>query len=173
MSQAQALIDDMSRPAPEARNGARWQLISDAVMGGRSAGEMRRMAVAGHAAMRLRGEVSLENNGGFLQMALDLSADGGPVDARGWSGIALDIYGNGAEYNLHLRTTDMTRPWQSYRRNFNAPAEWRRVELPFADFVAHRIDVPLRTDRLRRIGVVAIGRSFEADIAVRDIRFIP
>jgi len=172
MPQAEDVIDDMSRPAPGASNGARWHLISDAVMGGRSAGEMRRMQVAGHAAMRLRGEVSLQNNGGFLQMALDLSADGGPVDARGWGGIALDVFGNGAVYNLHLRTTDATRPWQSYRHSFEAPAQWRRVELPFAEFVAHRIDLPLRTDRLRRIGVVAIGREFEADIAVRALRFI-
>jgi hypothetical protein len=45
------------------------------------------------------------------------------------------------------------------------------VRLAFADFVPHRIQVPLDVRRLRRIGLVAIGRAFAADLAVGGARF--
>ena len=49
-------------------------------------GTMVRDAIAGRAAIRMRGDVGLENNGGFIQIALDLSPDGGVVDASAWTG---------------------------------------------------------------------------------------
>lgn len=89
-----AIIDDLSRDAPVAAIGTRWELISDRVMGGVSEGTMVRDVVLGRRAIRLRGDVRLDNNGGFLQMALDLSPTGGDIDASGWSGIELDVLGN-------------------------------------------------------------------------------
>ena len=120
----------------------------------------------------MRGDVSLENNGGFVQIVLDLSPDGGIVDASGWSGIELDVFGNGEEYGVHLRTDALLRPWQSYRQTFTAYAEWRTARLPFDQFVPYRTDVPLDTRRLRRIGVVAIGRAFAPDLALSGLRFM-
>jgi transposase InsO family protein len=43
--------------------------------------------------------------------------------------------------------------------------------LPFAGFAPHRTERPLNLARLRGVGIVAIGREFEADIAIADIRF--
>jgi hypothetical protein len=43
--------------------------------------------------------------------------------------------------------------------------------LPFAAFAAHRTEVPLRLERLHRIGLVAIGRAFEADLAIASLAF--
>jgi hypothetical protein len=74
-----ALVDDCSTAA-RASNGARWRLLSDRVMGGVSDGTMTHGPVDGRTAWRLQGEVSLRNNGGFLQLALDFDADGRPVD---------------------------------------------------------------------------------------------
>jgi hypothetical protein len=167
-----ATIDDLSQPAPRASNGAAWELIADRVMGGVSRGTMRREVVLGREAIRMQGDVRLENNGGFIQIALDLAPDGASIDARGWSGIEIDVVGNGESYNLHLRTADVVRPWQSYRQGFVAAPEWHRVRLPFADFEPHRLDAPLDLGSLRRIGIVAIGRAFRADIAVGGIRFL-
>lgn len=171
MAETGPTIDDLGQPPPQASNGATWELISDGVMGGLSTGTMRRQVVDGREAIRLQGEVSLRNNGGFLQIALDLGADGGPVDASRWAGIELDVFGNGETYNVHLRTTDMTRPWQSYRARFVAEPSWRTLRLPFAGFERHRIDAPLDPARLRRIGIVAIGRAFRADVAIGGVRF--
>lgn len=119
----------------------------------------------------MRGAVSLENNGGFIQMALDLAPDGAAVDASVFNGIALDVLGNDETYNLHLRTTDVTRPWQSYRQSFIAGPEWETHHIPFSDFAPHRIETPLNPAKLRRIGVLAIGRAFDADVSVGGVRF--
>ena len=115
---------------------------------------------------------ALKNNGGFIQIALDLSPDGRVVDASAWSGIELDIFGNAETYSVHLRTDALTKPWQSFRQIFTAYAEWRTVKLPFDHFVPYRTDLLLDTGRLRRIGVVAIGRAFSCDLALCGIRFM-
>ncbi|MEM8876528.1 MAG: CIA30 family protein [Pseudomonadota bacterium] len=148
-----------------------WRFVADTVMGGVSTGAMTEVQVAGRKAVRLTGQVSLENNGGFVQIATDLSSDGQSIDASAWSGIEIDVWGNGERYNIHLRTDDVSRPWQSYRSDFVAESDWTTLRRPFADFAAYRIDAPLDPSRLRRIGIVAIGREFEADVAVGGLRF--
>ncbi len=164
-------IDDLSQPPPRASNDAAWEMIADRVMGGISNGTMRRETVRGREAIHLQGDVSLENNGGFIQIALDLAPDGSSIDARQWAGIEIDVIGDDESYNLHLRTADVTRPWQSYRQSFVPTPEWQTVRLPFSEFEAHRIDAPLDLSTLRRIGIVAIGRAFHADIAIAGVRF--
>lgn len=166
-----ALIDDLGKPAPQASNGARWALIADQVMGGVSDGVMRRETVEGRAAIRMQGEVRLENNGGFLQIALDFDPRGASIDASAWTGIEIDVLGNGERYNAHLRTADVTRPWQSYRQSFQAGPAWTSIALPFAAFEPHRIETPLDPRILRRIGLIAIGRAFYADLAIGGVRF--
>ena len=54
----------------------RWYFFSDAVMGGVSRGEVFVREVCGRKAVEMRGTVSLENNGGFIQIALDLNGTG-------------------------------------------------------------------------------------------------
>ncbi len=173
MRAASPIIDDLSREPPMATTGSRWELVTDRVMGGVSEGTMVRAAVAGRPAILMRGEVRLENNGGFVQIALDLSPDGGAVDANAWSGVELDVFGDGAEYGVHLRTDGLARPWQAYRARFTAEAEWRTVRMPFGAFVPYRTDVPFDARRLRRIGLVAIGRAFSARLALGGLRFAP
>jgi hypothetical protein len=172
VSPQSAIIDDLSRDPPMSAIGTRWQLFTDRVMGGVSKGTMIREMVAGRPAIRMRGDVSLENNGGFIQISLDLAPDGGAVDVSAWFGIELDAFGNGEEYGVHLRTSDLTRPWQSYRQSFRADPQWRTLPFRFQEFVPYRTDVPLNTRRLKRIGVVAIGRAFSADLSVAGVRLI-
>jgi len=148
-----------------------WVYVADDVMGGVSSGGLQIGPVAGRRAARLTGSVSLDNNGGFLQMAFDLRADGGAFDASGWTGLALSLRGNGAQYDLRLRTDQLTRPWQSFRTALDAPADWTDLQLPFNTFEPHRTDARFDPARLRRIGVLAIGRAFQADIAVARIGF--
>ncbi len=171
MIDAPEIIDDLRFDSPLSVTGNGWALVSDRVMGGVSSGSMSRETVAGREAIRMTGDVSLENNGGFLQVALDLGEAGDVVDASQWDGIRLDVLGNDQVYNLHLRTAENRRPWESYRQNFLARSEWTTVLLPFFKFEPHRTERSFNPTRLRRLGIVAIGREFEADIAVADIRF--
>lgn len=83
VSTASPVIDDLSREPPVVMIGSPWRLLTDQVIGGVSDWTIVRAAIARRAAIRMRGGVSLDNNGGFVQLALDLSPDGGIADASG------------------------------------------------------------------------------------------
>jgi hypothetical protein len=162
------IIDDRSHRDLTAATGTVWRAVSDRVMGGVSLATVEPTVLDGRPCVRLTGDVSLENNGGFVQMALDLSQEGA-LDASRYAGVWLVVRGNGERYNVHLRTPDTERSWQSYRASFTADATWRCVELPFAWFQPHRLSKPLDTSHLSRLGLVAIGRAFHADLAVAEL----
>lgn len=165
------LIDDFSSSDLTSALGTGWRGVSDRVMGGVSEATVARAHIDGRDALRLSGDVRLENNGGFIQAALDLTPTDRVLDASAFTGLRLIVRGNGESYSLHLRTPDNLRPWQSYRSHFTAGPGWHTVDLPFSDFTPHRLDTPLDTSRLRRLGLVAIGRAFRADLAVASLSF--
>jgi hypothetical protein len=158
-----AVIDDRSGPAPAA-----WRFFTDGVMGGVSRGRMTAETAAGRPALCLRGEVRLDNNGGFIQMALELPAP--PVGP--WRGIELDVLGNGRRYGAHLRTADMTLPWQAWRATFTAPAVWHTVQLPFSAFTPYRHRGALESAAVRRIGIVALGEAMTAEVCVARLAWL-
>lgn len=165
------LIDDFSGSDFVSTLGTRWRGVSDRVMGGVSVAHVTREHVDGRSRLRLSGDVRLDNNGGFIQAALDLSPAGEPLDASDYKGLRLTVRGNGERYSLHLRTPDTVRPWQSYRAHFAASAKWEVIDLPFAAFEPYRVETPLDAKRIRRIGLVAIGRAFFADLSVARLEF--
>ena len=140
-------------------------------MGGVSSGTISRAEIDGKAALHLRGQVSLENNGGFVQAALPLASPGETLDASQAAGIELSVRGNGQVYSMHLRTDVLDRPWQSYRSEFTAEPAWQTVRLPFSRFTPYRTDHELDLRKLVRLGLVAIGREFQADLAVSGLSF--
>lgn len=164
------LIDDVSRDDMQSALGGKWQMVSDQVMGGVSDGTMLLTEKAGRRCLQLQGNVSTDNNGGFLQLALDLN-QGQSFDASAFKGIKIDVFGNGEDYNLHLRTKGLWFPWQAYRSSFRTEPKWQTVELPFAEFQAYKTSKALNTAKLRRIGLVAIGKDFAADVCLGSIQF--
>lgn len=170
------LVDDFTRPDGLSALGTAWRAVTDQVMGGRSQGAIARGVVEGRPALCLSGDVSLENNGGFVQAVLDLSgpgSGGAALDAHGFEGVRLVARGNGEVYNLHLKTTATVLPWQSYRATFVAGPAWREVRLPFDSFHPHRLVQRLDTRRLTRLGILGIGRVFRADVCIAEVGFYP
>jgi hypothetical protein len=147
-----------------------WKLVTDTVMGGVSRGTLVEDHIMGRSCQRLSGQVSLVNNGGFIQAAINLSSEG-EFDASDYAGIFVDVYGNDESYNIHLRTSEIQKPWQSYRLSFTPKQEWQTLKFMFSNFERHRIDTQLDTRKLTRIGIVAIGRAFSADICIGRIGF--
>lgn len=162
------LIDDRTGGTLRSSLGSEWRLVSDRVMGGLSSGELEPVRFMDRECLRLRGSVTTANNGGFVQMALDLAAGKG-LDASAYNGVLLEVAGNGERYNIHLRTSDLWLPWQSYRATFEAAPEWQQIRVPFDAFEAYRTSSGFRRDRLVRIGLVAIGRDFNADLCVARV----
>lgn len=150
-----------------------WEYVADTVMGGVSTGSLNTECLSGRMAARLTGRVSLKNNGGFIQMAFPLQQNGDPLDASAFSGIEVDVIGNNEVYDLRLRTDQLTKPWQSYRTSFLASQKWTTTRHLFVDFENHRTDIPFDVGCLRRIGILAIGREFDADVAVSAVRLFP
>jgi len=165
------LIDDFTDEGLNSRYGNPWRAVSDKVMGGVSEPTVTYEVVEGRSCLRLTGNVCLENNGGFIQATLDLTRSGKMLDVSQFSGVRITVRGNGERYSVHLRTPDNKRPWQSYRAQFIAGSDWETFDLPFVAFEPHRLDLPFDKTRLRRIGLVAIGRAFCAELLVAELAF--
>ena len=74
------VFDDVSADADTAMR--RWSMFTDPVMGGVSEGSAALEMILGRRALRLRGRVSLERNGGFVQVARPLgNGPASPLDA--------------------------------------------------------------------------------------------
>jgi len=166
------LIDDFSEANLVSRLGTRWRAVTDQVMGGASTAVAVRTVIDSRRCLRLTGDVRLDNNGGFAQATLDLSAKMGVLDATPYRSLRLAVRGNDERYSVHLRTSDMSRPWQSFRAHFVATPRWREIELRFDAFVPYRVAALLDLSRLSRLGLVAIGREFQADLAISKIELI-
>lgn len=165
-----ALCGSSNAQEPALELSPNWEYVADTVMGGVSRGEARVEPVDGRDATRLTGDVSLDNNGGFVQIAFDLNR-GAVFDASAYTGIIFDVFGNGVRYDLRMRTAALTRPWQSFRTDFVAPPVWTTVRIPFSELEAHRTEAMFDAKDLRRIGILAIGREMAADIAISTIGF--
>jgi hypothetical protein len=79
-------------------SGTQWAGVTDRVMGGASSGTLAREEFEGRTSNVLRASVSLNNGGGFVQMATDLALDqavSNTVDASAFDGIELEVFYDG------------------------------------------------------------------------------
>ncbi|MFO7757120.1 MAG: CIA30 family protein [Roseovarius sp.] len=143
----------------------KWRYFSDQVMGGVSQGGARIEGPADARYLRLTGEVSTENRGGFLQVRGDLEQPL-PEEAQG---VVIELRGNGEGYFLHLRTRGTVLPWQYYQAPIPSGSDWQRVRVPFSAFErsgALLRAVP-RPETVTSLAAVAYGRDHSADLSFR------
>lgn len=150
----------------EGKPETRWEFFTDQVMGGVSTGRIT-IEKGAQPFLRLQGQVSTENNGGFIQARLKLSER----LAEGAEGIELRVRGNGQAYYLHARTKGTVLPWNFYQAQFQAGGEWTTVRVPFAAFEkqGRLLRKGLRPEAVVSLAVVAYGRDHEADLSVAGI----
>lgn len=164
------IIDDRTSGDLNSNLGVEWRLFTDRVMGGVSSGNLSLDTFKDRNCLRMQGDVSTENNGGFVQIALSLTKQG-HFDASAYAGIEIEVAGNNEDYNIHIRTAGLWFPWQSYRSSFKATADWKKVRIPFTNLKAYKTTQKFRRDQLERIGLLGIGREFHADLCLASIRF--
>jgi hypothetical protein len=103
-----------------------WNILDDVVMGGRSDGNLA-LSEEGHGVYS--GYVSLENNGGFSSVRLNVDA----MDASNHTSIVLRVKGDGKPYQVRLKSS--RKQYFSYVNTFETEADvWTDVELTLADF---------------------------------------
>ena len=160
------VIDDFSS-APNATIGGRWSYTSDRVMGGVSNGGGAYEMVDDRISIRLYGDVSTAQNGGFIQVSLRI--DGRRINAKDYAGIEIDVLGNGEDYNVHVTTTRSFPPWRFYKHTFATTETWTCIRLPWSDFTSETFRQPLDPSTINRLNLTAYARDFEADLAVSRI----
>lgn len=108
-----------------ATNGPGWQVVNDDVMGGVSASNF---GVTNGVAV-FRGEVSLENNGGFASVRSPPSRH----DLAGCDAFLIRVRGDGRRYKFTART-DRSFDSPIYQASFpTKQGEWGELRLPMKD----------------------------------------
>jgi monofunctional biosynthetic peptidoglycan transglycosylase len=107
-------------------NESDWAPINDGVMGGVSVGAM----VKGQKPDQLvfKGELSLENNGGFASVRRVMDED-----LSGIAMVRLRVKGDGRTYQLRLRQ-DGRFDGIAWRRTFTTAGDWQTIILPLSEF---------------------------------------
>ena len=164
-------VEDLSYPF-NADSGRYWQYISDQVMGGVSVGKVTLEQDGEMYYARLTGNVSTRNNGGFIQLRSGISFANSEKDGKNLQGVRLNVRGNGETYEIHITTNDRTYRGDYYSATFKADFDWKMIDLPFNKFKRKRSNnTKLDAQNITRLGIVAYGREYVADISVSTIEF--
>jgi hypothetical protein len=147
-------------------NAAAWQVVNDDVMGGVSTSSFRLT----NGVAVFRGEVSLENNGGFASVR-SLPAR---HDLAGGDTFVIRVRGDGRRYKFTVRT-DASFDSAIYQCGFpTKKGEWEEHRLPFKQFVATfrgRVlssEPPLDAARISSVGFLISDKQdgpFELEVA--------
>ena len=145
-----------------------WRFFTDGVMGGLSQGTVKRDNIEGIQCYKMSGDVTTENNGGFIQIRLDLDPKN---EINKYEGLYLKIYGNNQKYYLHIRTGLTLAPWQYYSHSFITNNQWTTIKTPLKDFKRSNFYQPKKLDnqKIKTIGLVAGFDNYEADICLAEI----
>jgi len=147
---------------PAAMRG--WQVKDDGVMGGRSQGNLARDP-AGH--LIFRGEVSLENNGGFSSIQNNFD----PLDVSAYQHAVIRLRGDGKDYRFIVESDPNARHY--YVTEFATTGEWQEVRIPLRSMSAvrrgNRLDLPdypgATMSQVRCMIANARAESFRLEIA--------
>jgi len=129
---AQTLVDFKENPTTN-----NWDIVDDAVMGGRSSGTFS-LSEEGYG--QFSGKVSLENNGGFSSVKYDMKT----VAVKSNNTIRIRLKGDGNSYQFRVK--DKRRHSYSYITTFDTTGEWQTLEFTLADFYptfrGRKVDLP-------------------------------
>jgi hypothetical protein len=161
---ANPMMDDFS-----GKPDARWEFLTDQVMGGVSTGKMSFVTVDGRPVAHLSGSVSTANRGGFIQFRTALKEH----LTESVSGVEITVKGNGERYFVHLRTSWTLLPWQYYQAGFETTGEWQTIKLSWAEFKpsGKMLWQTPSPDSIRSLGIVAFGKDYEADLWIQKVGF--
>ena len=150
------------------KNNMNWVFFSDQVMGGKSQGRAEVAIDGGTEFVRLQGDVTTANNGGFIQIRKPIAGL-----SRDLKGISLKIRGNGEKYYVFIRTSGTMLPWQYYKADFPSNREWAEVHIEFKSFTRSSAWIGKRVlpEKIKSIGIVAFGRDHKALIDVASFQF--
>lgn len=159
--------DDYILYAFEGEDQARWSIVNDGVMGGRSRG----YGEISEGAIRFWGEL-VTRGGGFTSVRTNAR-----LNLQGYDGLELRVRGSGRSFEVEV--SDGTRyrgRTVSRRASFETSSEWTTVRVPFSAFrssiFGQRVDAgPVDVSRIRAVGLYILdGKDGPFELEVDEIR---
>ena len=149
---------------------SQWRYIADNVMGGISKGSAEFKKIEDNSVAILKGNVTTENNGGFIQIRRDLS----DVNLENAASIKVVAKGNDQKYFVFIRTKGTKLPWQYYESEFFVNDDFNEFILPIKNFKKSGILMPSKINpkKITSIGLVAFGRDHFAELIIKEIEII-
>ena len=162
-SNAEIIFSDKLHPTNK------WTLITDEVMGGISTGKYNYIKIDNNDVIKITGNVSTKNNGGFIQIRRNLNS----INLTNAKNIEILAKGNNEKYFIHLRTSFTILPWQYYQYSFTVIEEFKNFVLPIKNFKKSGLLLPseINPKNIKSIGIVAFGKDFKAELAIKEISF--
>ena len=150
-----AQFNDMIFEFKEDSNLERWQVVDDVVMGGRSNGTLE-LNENGNGVFK--GNVSIENNGGFSSIQLRLETK----KTDGKASISLRLKGDGSDFQFRVKAS--TRDRHSYIYNFKTSGDWETISIPLSDmspsFRGYSLQIPnFNHNKIEQIGVLKSSKE--------------
>ncbi|MDC3110889.1 CIA30 family protein [Pelagibacteraceae bacterium] len=149
---------------------SQWRYIGDNVMGGVSKGNVEFKIIDGEAVAILSGNVTTENNGGFIQIRRNLN----DFKLEDSNSIRLVAKGNSQKYYIFLRTAGTKLPWQYYKAEFTPVESFNEFILPIDKFEKSGMLMTSKINpkKITSVGIVAFGRNHSADITIKELEFL-
>ena len=147
---------------PAAMRG--WQVEDDVVMGGVSRGKLTRDDARPPV---FRGEVSLENDGGFSSIQNNFD----PIDVSKYQHAVIRLKGDGKDYRFLVESDPKARHY--YVAEFTTKGDWQEIKIPLRKMYpvrrGDRLDIPdYPAETMSQVRfMIANGRaeSFQLEIA--------
>lgn len=125
-----------------------WKSINDGVMGGLSKGS----PLISNKRLLFKGEISLENNGGFSS----IRTSGKTHDLSDYDGIEIRVRGDGRKYYLTARANG--RRMLAYWSPIQPPkGKWTVIRVPFKSFYATYFGKKIPALKLNTKKVTSVG----------------
>ena len=140
-----------------------WQVVDDIVMGGLSNGQLS-LNSDGNGVFK--GNVSIENNGGFSSIQLNLEG----VETANNQIIELQLKGDGSLFQFRIKAAKYDR--HSYVYDFKTTGQWETILIPlnkmYPSFRGYTLDIPnFNQSQIERIGFLKaskINSAFQLEI---------
>ncbi len=141
-----------------------WYIVNDDVMGGVSRSSLD---LNDNGYVSFKGEVSLENYGGFASVRHTFSKK----ELQGYSRAVLRIKGDGKTYQFRVKSSRYER--HSYIFEFQTSGAWETIEIPlremYPSFRGRRLSIPnFPAEQVQEITFLIGNKkeeSFQLDIA--------
>lgn len=148
-----------------------WSSVNDDVMGGVSKGGFER---TDRNTLLFKGELSLENNGGFASIRSKPKA----VDLSDMKALAVRAKGDGRTYWIELRVSDQMRA-SSYRADFPTKSgEWQDLVIPLDNFKLQAFgqflpSKPIKLEDVQSVGfTIADKKAGDFELEIESVKAV-